>query len=721
MSPGELLEGLTEPQREAVTHRDGPLLVLAGPGSGKTRVITHRAAYLACTATGPEHILTITFTNKAAGEMAERMARLGLGRGLTCCTFHAFCARLLRMYHEPAGLAANFSIYDDSDQVGAVREALERVGLSSENFPPGAMLGQISRAKNEMCLPAEFRTQAKGWQDQKLADLFAAYDAILAEQNAVDFDDLLVKTALLRGEHPELRERLENRYRYVLVDEYQDTNRAQYLIARGLCLERGNLCVTGDPDQSIYAWRGADIGNILAFEEDFPTARVVRLEENYRSTPQILSAAAALIAHNRRRKAKALWTTRGEGPAVRVVECEEEKAEAAYIAGEVVRHVAEGGSYRDVAIFYRVNALTRNLEGALLDARVPYQIARGVAFYQRKEIKDVLAYLRLAVNPRDVAAFKRIINVPSRGLGKVTVERVLARVQATGRPVLEVLNDPESIPGAKKAVSALRSFVGLMTAVQRAAGGASVQDAVEYVMRHSGLIATWDGEPGNDALDNVKELITAAAEYDRQHPDGSGSVTGWLEQISLISDVDAIEEGAGAVTLMTLHAAKGLEFDVIFIAGVEHGLLPHERGENERADVEEERRLLFVGMTRARRALTLTSVRWRSVWGRTQRRAKSLFLKELPQEGVDRVTLTAEGARGEGTPREVVMPPEAVEYASWRQGQLVRHEEYGLGRVQWIQPRTGGLYAGVKFSDCGMKTLALKHAPLELVEMDEWD
>lgn len=720
MSPERLLEGLTQPQREAVMHRDGPLLVLAGPGSGKTRVITHRAAYLACTATGPEHILTITFTNKAAGEMAERMAGLGLGRGVTCCTFHAFCARLLRIYHEQAGLGANFSIYDDGDQMGAMREALARLDLSSENFTPGAVLGAISRAKNEMCTPAEFRAQRQGWQDRKVADIFDTYQKVLTEQNAVDFDDLLVKAAMLLGEHPELRERLEDRYRYVLVDEYQDTNRAQYLIARGLCLERGNLCVTGDPDQSIYAWRGADIGNILAFEEDFPAARVVRLEENYRSTPQILGAAGVLIAHNRRRKVKALLTTKGDGSPVRVVECEDERAEAAYIASQIVQHAERGGSYRDVAVFYRVNALTRSLEGALLDARVPYQIARGVAFYQRKEIKDVLAYLRLAANPQDLAAFKRIINVPARGLGKVTVERVLARVHETGRPVLQVLADPDSIPGAKKAGAALRSFAGLMSGIRRAAEGPSVKDAVEYVTRHSGLIATWDGDSGNDALENVNELINAAAEYDRQHVEG-GSVTGWLEQVSLVSDVDAIEEGAGAVTLMTLHAAKGLEFDVVFVAGVEHGLLPHERGNKELADVEEERRLLFVGMTRARRELTLSCARWRAVKGRFERRTTSLFLTELPREGVERTTLNAEGTGADGGPREVVMPPEAVEYASWRKGQLVRHTEYGLGRVQWIQPRTGGLYAGVAFNDCGQKTLALKHAPLELVDTDEWD
>ncbi|NLX22001.1 MAG: UvrD-helicase domain-containing protein [Phycisphaerae bacterium] len=720
MSPERLLEGLTQPQREAVMHRDGPLLVLAGPGSGKTRVITHRAAYLACTATGPEHILTITFTNKAAGEMAERMAGLGLGRGVTCCTFHAFCARLLRIYHEQAGLGANFSIYDDGDQVGAMREALARLDLSSENFTPGAVLGAISRAKNEMCTPAEFRAQRQGWQDRKIADIFDTYQKVLTEQNAVDFDDLLVKAAMLLGEHPELRERLEDRYRYVLVDEYQDTNRAQYLIARGLCLERGNLCVTGDPDQSIYAWRGADIGNILAFEEDFPAARVVRLEENYRSTPQILGAAGALITHNRRRKVKALLTTKGDGRAVWVVECEDERAEAAYIASQIVQHAEQGGSYRDVAVFYRVNALTRSLEGALLDARVPYQIARGVAFYQRKEIKDVLAYLRLAANPQDLAAFKRIINVPARGLGKVTVERVLARVYETGRPVLQVLADPDSIPGTKKAGAALRSFAGLMCGIRRAAEGPSVKDAVEYVTRHSGLIATWDGDSGNDALENVNELINAAAEYDRQHVEG-GSVTGWLEQVSLVSDVDAIEEGAGAVTLMTLHAAKGLEFDVVYVAGVEHGLLPHERGNKELADVEEERRLLFVGMTRARRELTLSCARWRAVKGRFERRTTSLFLTELPREGVERTTLSAEGTGADGGPREVVMPPEAVEYASWRKGQLVRHAEYGLGRVQWIQPRTGGLYAGVTFSDCGQKTLALKHAPLELVDTDELD
>ncbi|HPZ96896.1 MAG TPA: UvrD-helicase domain-containing protein [Phycisphaerae bacterium] len=715
--PEELLANLTEPQRQAVMHAHGPLLVLAGPGSGKTRVITHRAAYLACTVTEPRHILAITFTNKAANEMAERMRRLGAGR-VTCSTFHSFCARLLRIHGERVGLGPNFSIFDEADQQAAVKQAIERANQNTDQFTPGNILNAISKAKNEMIDADRYAAEASGWEQRMIAPIYAAYEQVLAEQNAVDFDDLLIKTARLLGDNPDIRERLEDQYRYVLVDEYQDTNHAQYLIARGLCLGHENLCVTGDPDQSIYGWRGANIHNILQFEEDFADATVVHLEQNYRSTPQILAAADAVIARNRKRKKKRLWTGNTDGEPVRVAECEDAQAEAAFIAREIRAYAETGGRFNDVAIFYRVNALSRNLEAALRSAQVPYQVARGVAFFQRREIKDTLAYLRLLVNPQDQVALLRIINVPARGIGEVTVQRVLQHAAATGRTPLEVLQTPDEIPNIGRAATPLKEFARLLDSLSRAAGSdGHLQDLLEQTVAQTGLTQMWSRSDDTSALENVNELITFAAEYDRQHADGSGSLTDWLQMISLVSDQDAVDPDVGAVTLMTLHAAKGLEFDRVYIAGVEDGLLPHQRSQAG-GDLEEERRLFFVGMTRARKALTISSARWREVRGMLQRTSRSVFLTELPKDNVVHLNIGEDGRPQERSARHE--PDHAIshEFVEWRQGQLLRHPQYGVGRLMWVQPRAGRTHAGVRFAAYGEKTFILEMAPLEAVDED---
>jgi DNA helicase-2/ATP-dependent DNA helicase PcrA len=738
-----LLANLTEPQREAVVHAHGPLLVLAGPGSGKTRVITHRAAYLACTVTEPRHILAITFTNKAANEMGERMRRLGAGR-VTCSTFHSFCARLLRIHGERVGLGPNFSIYDDADQQAAVKQAIERAGQDTDKFTPGNILNAISKAKNEMIDAARYTAEATGWEQRMIAPVYAAYEQVLAEQNAADFDDLLIKTARLLGDNPDLRERLEDQYRYVLVDEYQDTNHAQYLIARGLCLGHENLCVTGDPDQSIYGWRGANIHNILQFEEDFTDATVVHLEQNYRSTPQILAAADAVIARNRKRKKKRLWTGNTDGEAVRVAECEHAQAEAAFIANEIRAHVDSGGRLNDVAVFYRVNSLSRNLEAALRSEQIPYQIARGVAFFQRREIKDTLAYLRLLANPQDQVALLRIINVPARGIGEVTVQRVLQHAAATGRTPLEVLQAPDEIPAIGRAATPLKEFARLIDALARAAGlpgsaglaasappaeflhefapavgpAVHLQDLLEQTVAQTGLAQMWLRSDDESAIENVNELITFAAEYDRQHADGSGSLTDWLQMISLVSDQDAVDPDVGAVTLMTLHAAKGLEFDRVFIAGVEDGLLPHERSRGAGGDLEEERRLFFVGMTRARKALTISSARWRELRGMTQRTSRSVFLTELPKENIVNLDVGEDGRPQDRSARRDLDEAFSHEFAEWRKGQLLRHPQYGVGRLMWVQPRAGRTHAGIHFAAYGEKTFILEMARLEVIDED---
>ena len=717
-SADELLTGLTEPQREAVTHTDGPLLVLAGPGSGKTRVITHRAAYLARTVTRPQHILAITFTNKAANEMAERMRRLEAGQ-ITCSTFHSFCARLLRMHADRAGLKPNFSIFDDNDQQAAIKQALQEVNLSADNFTPGNMANVISRAKNDMLTPADLEARGGGWLDTAVARVYAAYEKVLQEQNAVDFDDLLLKAAWMLRDHPDLRDQLEDRYRYVLVDEYQDTNHAQYMIARLLAMRGENLCVTGDPDQSIYAWRGANLHNILQFEEDFPSAKVVRLEQNYRSTPQILAAADALIAHNRERKHKRLWTENPPGDDITVIDCEDAAAEAACIAGRIRQYVESGGRYSDVAVFYRTNALSRHIEAGLRSAHVPYQVARGVAFYHRKEIRDILGYLKVIANPLDQVALQRVINTPARGIGRTTVDRLLAHAAATGRSPIDLLAQPEEIPNIGRGARGLRSFGELIAEATRIAERGVIQDLLEFIVPHSGLAAMWHQESDDEAQENANELISAAAEYDRQHADGSGSLTDWLTQVSLVSDVDAIDPEVGAVTLMTLHAAKGLEFDVVFMAGLEQGLLPHQRSQFERADIEEERRLCFVGMTRARKQLTMTYARWRDLRGVTQRTSRSQFLTELPKQGVQWIAVGEDGRPR--TEEDEERPVAFGAWADWRRGQLVRHAQFGLGRVLWIQPRNHRTHAGIHFATAGEKTLVLEYANLEVVDPSELD
>jgi DNA helicase-2/ATP-dependent DNA helicase PcrA len=719
MEAQHLLEGLTEPQRQAVCHSEGPLLVLAGPGSGKTRVITRRAAYLAATVTAPQHILAITFTNKAANEMAERMRELRIPPGFLCCTFHSLCARLLRIYADRAGLQTNFSIFDTADQKSVMKEAIKRADLSTDNFPPGKILHLISRAKNDMIMPEEFAQMAEGFQDKKLAKAYHAYVEVLREQNALDFDDLLVKMAQLLSKDAELRNKLEDRFRYVLVDEYQDTNHAQYLIARGLALQKENLCVTGDPDQSIYGWRGANLNNILQFEEDFRNATVVSLEQNYRSTPQILQAADKVIAHNEKRKLKTLWTENPEGASIKVAECEDNRGESAYIAEQIRRHIENGGDYNGIAVFYRVNALSRSIEGALRYAHIPYQIARGVEFYNRKEIKDTLAYAKALVNPSDRVSLARIINTPTRGIGKTTVERLWAYADFNQKTVVDALMEVDDIPGVSRAARHLKSFAQLMVDLKATAEHGTVKDTIEFIIRYSGLLAMWSSADDEDAMDNVDELINAASEYDRQHADGSGSLLDWLQQISLVSDVDAVEEQSGAVTLMTLHAAKGLEFDVVFMAGVEDGLLPHERSQNDPSEMEEERRLCFVGMTRARQQLFLTSARWRDFRGISRRTARSPFLKELPKDEIEWVTVDEEGkTRYDEEDAEEEMPASALDFIHWRRGQLVRHPSFGVGRVMWIRPSGGRTHAGVHFAAYGEKTLVLEYAKLEEIEDD---
>lgn len=634
---------LTPSQWAAVEHFEGPLLVLAGPGSGKTRVITRRIARLVERGVAPQHILAITFTNKAAREMAERVTQLLPGRHVWVTTFHKFCARLLREYGSAVGLQPNFSIFDTTDQQQVLKQVLHDCDFDATHFPPAKIGWRISQAKNELLTPELFcrryEEQVASHFEAVVARVYPQYQRRLLAANAVDFDDLLLHVAALLQEHEELRRELDRRFRFILVDEYQDTNRAQYQIVAALSQDLPNLCATGDPDQSIYGWRGAQIENILRFERDFPEVQVIRLEDNFRSTPEILHVADQLIAHNRHRKPKRLTTTNPSGPPVELRLYRDGRHEAEEIAAEMARQVRDHGrNWSDFAIFYRVNALSRSLETALARQKIPYQVAAGVAFYERSEVKDLLAYLRLIENPRDALAFLRVVNTPARGLGKTTVEKLRRWADDQHLTFLEAAQQARSIPGLnKRAASALVQFATLIDDLSRRAQG-SVASLLADVLACTGY-AAWDDRPSEEELQrraNIEELLTAARQYDEQ-AGAEGSLAGFLESATLAQEVDTLDSDRGAVTLLTLHAAKGLEFPCVFIVGVEQNLIPHERAVRhyEPKELEEERRLLFVGLTRAKEWLVLTHTLRREMHGRSLTTIPSDFLAEMSLVAVD--------------------------------------------------------------------------------------
>ncbi|MCB9850335.1 MAG: UvrD-helicase domain-containing protein [Phycisphaerales bacterium] len=716
-----LLSGLTEPQAEAVRHTDGPLLVLAGAGAGKTRVITRRAAYLAATVTKPWNVLAITFTNKAANEMGERIAAMGFGRDMTVCTFHALCAKLLRIHHDHANLPGDFTIFDVADQRKVLKEAIARAQLATDQWSPAKVQGVISNAKNAMVTAAMYAENATDWGERTISRIYSAYEAILAEQHGLDFDDLLLKLALLLRRDEPLRHKIEDRYTHVLIDEYQDTNMAQYEIARLITERAGNLCATGDPDQSIYGWRGADIKNILRFEEDYPNAQVVRLEQNYRSTQRILAAASRLIEHNVNRKDKSLWTENQPGAQVRTVSVEDAEDEAHFIAHEIAKCHAEGKSLADIAVFYRLNALSRTIEEALIQAGVPYQVARGTEFYNRKEIKDVLAYTRVLLNPRDEVSLTRTINTPARGIGKTTIDRLIDHARATGKPLFEVLEEPAQVSTLKAAaLKRVTAFAGLLQILQPLIN-ASPREGLEQLISQSGIqaelgkLAEHDPEPAQ----NVEELISAASTYEEIHPEST--LRDWLEYTSLLGDVDAVEEENGKVTLMTLHAAKGLEFTRVYMIALEDGVLPFSRDAYDpQYDEEEERRLCFVGMTRAKELLTLSHADYRMVRGVSERKTRSHFLDELPSEEIQRVD-AAGGSADNNRRRRRVGAELPHDIDRWEIGSLVRHPEYDLGKVMWLRPAGAQTRVHVRFQCGHEQTFLLAYADLQRVDWDEID
>jgi len=692
-----IYDQLTSSQRKAVFHIEGPLLVLAGPGSGKTRVITYRIAALIDSGVRPNNICAITFTNKAADEMRQRAIALGASAGAHISTFHSLCVRILRRYAGRAGISSNFSIYDESDQTRCVKRAVKDCELDTTNFPPVRCLEAISTLKNNLTDVDAFKAKADDFFSKTLAKIYARYQSILSEHNGLDFDDLLMKTAFLLRDCGDVCCELGNRFKFLLIDEYQDTNHAQYKIAQALVSAHNNICVTGDPDQSIYRWRGADIRNILAFENDWPDATVVKLEENFRSSANILEVADNLIAFNQNRKQKRLVATKPRGRDIVVSISEDEVEEAEAVGGLVKELTNKGASLRDMAVFYRINAMSRVLEEAFIKNKIPYQIVRGVEFYSRKEIRDLLAYLKVLVNPDDGIALLRIINTPARGIGKTTIDRVRAYAASNNITLFEALKRAESIDSLSKAPKAkIAVFVNMLEQFKKDISG-EVAPLAERVFVESGLEhALQSGDiKDQSALENIDELISAAAQYDQQAQEPS--LLDYLQQIALFSDADAYDASSDRTALMTLHAAKGLEFENVFIVGLEDGLLPHERSSNDEDEMEEERRLFFVGVTRAKAGLYVSCARYRTIRGQMLRTIPSQFLYEL---GIDFAERTNDGDNsGQTVPQFVA-------------GQMVHHESFGIGTVKEFIDIGENSLVVVKFSSGQTKSLMVKYADL---------
>ncbi len=628
------LSSLNPPQREAVVTTEGPLLVLAGAGSGKTRVLTHRVAHLIDQGTAPWSILAITFTNKAAKEMKDRIERL-VGESaddIWVSTFHSCCARILRRDIEKLGYQRSFSIYDDDDQMGLVKALVKELNLNDKMYPAREIKTIISDAKNKLLTPREWLREAgDDFRNQKIHDVFARYEKRLKESNALDFDDLLMKTMTLLTEHAPVLEYYRRKFNYILVDEYQDTNLAQYELVRLLAGEKRNVCVVGDDDQSIYGWRGADIRNILEFEKDFPGCKVIKLEQNYRSTGNILDAANQVIAHNAGRKEKALWTDRGEGEKIRVYTAEDERDEAAFVCAQLENIRRRGGRIGDAAILYRTNAQSRVVEEALVRVGVPYRVYGGMKFYERKEVKDLIAYLRAVVNPSDDMAIRRIINEPRRGIGDSTVQTLTDYAQSEGMPLSSAVLLAEDAPISSRARGPVMKFALLLEDLNEARETMQPDMFLRHVIDTTGYEEQFkqnDNEENRSRLENIAELETAVREYIAREPEGG--LEGFLENVALVTDLDSMDEAAQVLTLMTLHSAKGLEFDTVFLVGMEDGIFPTSRSLFDDEKMEEERRLCYVGITRAKKTLFLTNARSRALYGSRQFNMKSRFLDEIP-------------------------------------------------------------------------------------------
>ena len=742
----DLMQGLNEPQHRAVACLQGPLLIVAGAGSGKTRVLTFRIANLLEHGVPPYRILAITFTNKAAREMRERVDALigDAAQDVWLSTFHSFCARFLRMELEHYGrYAKNFVIYDAADSKGLIRECLKELNIDEKHTAPGAVQAHISDAKNRLLDVAAFTAQATDFFAEQVAKIYALYQSKLQENNALDFDDLLMLTVELLTKNEELRMKYQKKFQYILVDEYQDTNGAQYAITKLLAAEHRNICVVGDADQSIYGWRGADMRNIMNFEQDYPEATVILLEQNYRSTKNILAAANAVIENNLTRKKKELWTDNPTGDRITIYEGATEKNEASYIVREVERlHTMFHVKYGDIAVLYRTNAQSRNIEEAFYATGVPYAMVGSVRFYDRREIKDIIAYLRVIYNPRDTLSLLRIINVPRRGLGPTSIARMMETAEEYRISLFEVITDAQllsMIPKLSAKVKlALEEFAAMVFTFMGQLGTRPIHEIVEDVIETSGYAAALEEEKkedNRDRLENLREFISVAKNFDDGAAEGENGLADFLAQIALISDVDQTEQSDGTVTLMTFHAAKGLEFPAVFMAGMEEGLFPHSRTLLDDTEIEEERRTCYVGITRAERRLYLTYARQRTIYGRTEMSRPSRFLAEIPEALVEhkeadffggtdlRAPSNIWGERSTRTERKRYMPPPQHTAAdgsvirpdvsaAFQAGDAVRHSKWGDGRIVAISGSGEDAELSIAFPGEGIKKFVQKYAPI---------
>ena len=742
----DLMQGLNEPQHRAVACLQGPLLIVAGAGSGKTRVLTFRIANLLEHGVPPYRILAITFTNKAAREMRERVDTLigDAAQDVWLSTFHSFCARFLRMELEHYGrYAKNFVIYDAADSKGLIRECLKELNIDEKHTAPGAVQAHISDAKNRLLDVAAFTAQATDFFAEQVAKIYALYQSKLQENNALDFDDLLMLTVELLTKNEELRTKYQKKFQYILVDEYQDTNGAQYAITKLLAAEHRNICVVGDADQSIYGWRGADMRNIMNFEKDYPEATVILLEQNYRSTKNILAAANAVIENNLTRKKKELWTDNPTGDRITIYEGATEKNEASYIVREVERlHTMFHVKYGDIAVLYRTNAQSRNIEEAFYATGVPYAMVGSVRFYDRREIKDIIAYLRVIYNPRDTLSLLRIINVPRRGLGPTSIARMMETAEEYRISLFEVITDAQllsMIPKLSAKVKlALEEFAAMIFTFMGQLGTRPIHEIVEDVIETSGYAAALEEEKkedNRDRLENLREFISVAKNFDDGAAEGENGLADFLAQIALISDVDQTEQSDGTVTLMTFHAAKGLEFPAVFMAGMEEGLFPHSRTLLDDTEIEEERRTCYVGITRAERRLYLTYARQRTIYGRTEMSRPSRFLAEIPEALVEhkeadffggtdlRAPSNIWGERSTRTERKRYMPPPQHTAAdgsvirpdvsaAFQAGDAVRHSKWGDGRIVAISGSGEDAELSIAFPGEGIKKFVQKYAPI---------
>lgn len=736
-----IFDTLNDRQCEAVNHTKGPLLITAGAGSGKTKVLTCRIAHLLELGVAPYRILAITFTNKAAKEMKERVQNLvgAQADSIWLSTFHSFCAKLLRFeidgFH---GYTRNFTIYDSSDQLVLIKDCLKKLNLDDKQFTPRSVLGTISAAKNVLMDAKTFAGQAEDFYQQKVSEAYELYQAKLKENNALDFDDLLFLAVRLLEEKDDVREKYQERFQYVLVDEYQDTNHAQYALTKILAAQWRNICVVGDADQSIYAWRGADIRNIIDFTRDYPDAASIKLEQNYRSTKTILNAANAVIDNNESRPRKTLWTENPSGNKVIHYQAQTEHDEADYIAGAIYnRHEISHEPYGDMAILIRTNAQSRVLEEKLMRYAIPYTMVGGTKFYDRKEIKDVLAYLRLLYNPEDSLSLTRIINVPKRNIGATTMEKVAAYAEGEGISLFEALSSPDAIPVTKRAQTALENFAAMIFDLLNDIDGMDVLSLIEKVIKDTGYGEMLDKDAehdpqGESRKENVGEFLSVAKDYMDSNPDGN--LQDFLENVALVSDVDDFESSESKVTLMTLHSAKGLEFPVVFLAGLDEGLFPHSRTLMDPEQIEEERRLAYVGITRAERQLYVTNAITRTMYGRISAYMPSRFLGEIPPELVEEYKRKSAMPQSRMTavpqsrmtavpgqqrvsilskPVATSLPKKHAVTDSFAKGDKVRHKIWGIGTVLDVIGDGPNMQMKIQFPTKGVRQVVVKYAPLE--------